>query len=270
MKKNTRIIILMTMISAGGIFFSQVRAIVPSAEDRAEKNQDKKIKIEEKKTDKLCVRIDNVVSRLEKYLDSDRINLRERVESRVREMEENRDGREAELAERRKSRDEARNEFYQKLDEKSAQDDTKKAAVEEFKSTVEKAVETRRLAIDNAKDIMNSGITQAIANRETNTESLRAQFKSDVDSAIAKAKNSCDEDATSDELKEVLSQLREDVKNARDTYKNKIGEEKKVQEDIGKLREERKLAVKTAIENFKATMKTAQEQLRNKMALEEK
>lgn len=258
------------MIFAGGIFFSKVNAIAPSAEDKAEKIQDKKIKIEEKKTDKLCVRIDNVVSRLEKYLDGDRINLRERVESRVREMEESRDGRETELAERRKSRDEARNKFYQDLEEKAVQDETKKAAVEEFKGTVEKAVETRRLAIDNAKDVMNVGITQAIENRETNMESLRAQFKSSVDSAIAKAKNSCDEDATSDELKEILSQLREDVKNARDTYKNKIGEENKIQENIGKLREERKIAVKTAIENFKATMKVAQEQLRSKVILEEK
>jgi len=255
----------MATLSMGLVLFSGVRAIDSSV---ANKMEDRKVKIEDKKTDKLCVRIDNVVSRLEKSLDSDRINLRERVESRIREMKESRDSRNIELEERRRVRDEARNKFYQDLEDKSSTDATKKVAISKFKNTVEVAVETRRTAIDNAKNAMNAGISQAMANRETNMESLRNEFEGNVGSAINKAKNACDSDVTSEELKTILSDLRDDVKNYRDTYKNKVSEEKKVQETIQKLREERKVAVKLAIENFKSTMKVAQEELRKAMSTE--
>lgn len=89
------------------------------------KMDDKKNQIEDKKTEALCSRIDNVVGRLEKYLDNDRIGLEERNRERVEEMKNTRASRDSELAERRETRNQSRNEFYEKL-EKEAGDDSAK------------------------------------------------------------------------------------------------------------------------------------------------
>jgi hypothetical protein len=238
---------------------NNVQAINPNA---VEKIEDRKEKIAQKKTEILCGRIENVVTRLEKNIDSDRINLRERSEERIREMKENGESREAELEERRIMRDETREKFYSELEEKAGDDSAKKTAVKNFKTTVEKAIQTRREAIDNAKKTMNTGIDQSIQTRTENGETLRTEFKAEIEKLISEAKNVCDEDTTSVELKDLLSKLKEDVKIARDNYKAKLGKSKKVQETIQQLREERKSTVKTAIENFKATIKVAQEELK--------
>lgn len=229
------------------------------------KMDDKKNQIEDKKTEALCSRIDNVVGRLEKYLDNDRIGLEERNRERVEEMKNTRASRDSELAERRETRNQSRNEFYEKLEKEAGDDSAKIATVKKFKERVELAIKTRREAIDQARENMNKGIDQAIQNRESEMKRMRSEFGAEIEKNISEVKNSCSNGVTSDELKDLLASFREDVKNSRNNYKNRIKEAKKVQSEIQKLREERKVAVKLAIENFKSSMKAAQEELRSAM-----
>jgi len=227
--------------------------------------EDRKANVEEKKTEILCGRIDNIIDRLEKNIENDGVKLRERNEEKIREMKETGKSRDAESEERRIMRDEARERFYEELEEKYEGDAAKKEAVETFRNRVEEAIRIRRESIDGAKDAMNAGIEIEVRNRETKMETLRKEFEGKIQTAINIANNSCGTDTTNDELKNVLSQLKEDVKNARDDYKSKVKEAKKVQTSIQNLREVRKASVKSAIEIFKAAMKSAQEELRTAM-----
>lgn len=265
MKNKIKLISLVTLFLAVGIFVNKADAVnVDNSEKMDEKKalrEDKKIAREEAQSEKICGRIENAITRLEKNIGDNGLKLRERKENRTREMEQNQVSSEAELEIRRKTRDESREEFYNKIEEQSADDAVKKAAVEKFKAAVEDAIKIRRAAIDKAKDDMNSAIAQAIKNREASMESLRKEFEASVANAGNKAKGSCDDNSTNEDLKNVLTQLRSDIKLAKDEYKLKSNEAKKVQETVRKLRDDRKVAVKLAIENFKTAMKKAQEEL---------
>ncbi|HBI17411.1 MAG TPA: hypothetical protein DDY52_04700 [Candidatus Moranbacteria bacterium] len=229
--------------------------------------EERKSAVEERRNEKVCSRIDDVLTRLEKKIGkkNGEDKLKERVQIRTKEMEENRAKRDADLSERREVRDQNRDVFYDKLKAKAGEDSAKKAAVEKFKTAVETAIKTRREAIDSAKKTMNAGIDRAIATRETSVETFRNEFRSSVETAIDKAKSSCENGASGEELKSVMTQLKNDIKTARENYKAKVSEVKKVQESIQTLREVRKESVKLAIENFKTTMKAAQEELRKAM-----
>lgn len=264
MKTKLRLFGLVAAVMTLGITTINAQAINSERAERINQAEDKKTAIENKKTEKICSRIDSVLTRLEAKIGktNGEDKLKERVQTRTMEMEENRIKRDADLKERRAIRDENRDEFYDELEVKAGDDAAKKAAVERFRAAVEAAIKTRREAIDNAKNILNDGIDKSIATREASVKTLRAEFKNEVNAAISKTKNSCAQDATSDDLKSVMTQLKNDIKTARDKYKAKVSEVKKVQETIRALRETRKASVKLAIENFKAEMKIAQEALR--------
>ena len=235
--------------------------------DKKNDIEERKSAVEERRNEKVCSRIDDVLTRLEKKIGkkNGEDKLKERVQIRTKEMEENRAKRDADLSERREVRDQNRDVFYDELEAKAGEDSAKKAAVEKFKTAVETAIKTRREAIDSAKKTMNAGIDRAIATRETSVETFRNEFRSSVETAIDKAKSSCENGASGEELKSVMTQLKNDIKTARENYKAKVSEVKKVQESIQTLREVRKESVKLAIENFKTTMKAAQEELRKAM-----
>lgn len=226
---------------------------------------EKKAQREDRINEKVCNKIDDMSSRLENKLTGDGGQVKEKMENKLKEMKDNRTSRDTELENRRNMRDENRSNFYEELEAKVGDDAVKKAAVEKFKTTVEEAIKTRRAAIDQAREIMNKGIDESIGKRESSMDALRVEFKNKVMTKISEAKNSCDDDMSADELKRVMTQLKNDIKSVREEYKNKVTEVKKVQETIQALRDTRKESVKLAIENFKTTMKTAQEELRKVM-----
>lgn len=262
MRNNIKFVTLSAIALAMLTFMNDAQAVNQNMSDKID---EKKAAIEDKKVEKICERIENVVGRLENRIGGDGNQVRERVQSRIQEMEENRINMDAELESRRANRDQNREEFYNELTLKAGDDADKKLAVEKFKTTVEEAIKVRREAIDQARKNMNTGIDSAIDSRESSVEALRNEFKNNVEVAVSKAKNSCNDDASSEELKNVLSQLKEDIKSYKESYKAKISENKKVQSEIQSLREIRKVAVSSAIDNFKATMKNAQEELRQTM-----
>ncbi|MDX9913958.1 MAG: hypothetical protein RBS77_05255 [Candidatus Moranbacteria bacterium] len=266
MKNNIKFLSLATVAVLSGISISSVQAVGPNKSDTMD---ERKAAVEDKKVEKMCTRLDNAISRLEEKIENEGTKLRERSENRVREMKELGTTKNDELEQRRTIRDENRERFFMELEDQTGDNQEKKAAVEKFRNTVESAIRTRREAIDAAKDDMNKGIELAIQARTSTMTALRNEFEKNISSAIAKAKNSCGDDASAEDLNNVMTQLKDDIKSARETHRVKVNEAKKVQATIQTLRETRKNEVKLAIENFKSTMKLAQEELRKTMVSQE-
>lgn len=263
MKIEIKLLGIFLAVGFLGIVSTGAQAI---SQDRADKIEDRKAAIEDKKTEKLCDRLAKVGTRLVARLGGDEGQLKEREQNRVQEMEENRINRDAELESRRTERDQTREEFYNELMLKAGDDAAKKAAVEEFTASVEEAIKVRRAAIDQARKNMNVGIDQAIDAREANMQTLRNELKNNIEAAVDKTENACSDSATSEELKTMLDKLKADIKGIQVAHKAKVQEVKKVQTTLQALRETRKVAVETAIDNFKLTMKSAQEKLRIAMS----
>jgi len=266
MKNNIKFLGLAAIAMLTGLSINNAQAI---NQNKVDKVDERKAAIEDKKVEKMCVRLDDAISRVAGKIENDGTRLRERSEDRVREMTETQTAKNNELEQRRMMRDENREKFFTELGNQAGDDQIKKAAIEKFRNRVELAIKTRREAIDKAKDDMNKGIETAIQTRTSSTTTLRNEFEKNVEAAIAKAKNSCGDEASAEDLKNVLAQLKNDIKSARDTYKSKVDEAKKVQATVQTLRETRKAGVKLAIENFKSTMKAAQEELRKAMGAQE-
>lgn len=233
--------------------------VVQAEEFGSDKIAERKIKLEEKKTEVLCDRIDEIGNRLQKRMEGSNFEFKGRLENKISEMKEFARSREIDLEERRIGRDEERNSFYLKLGVQAGDNQEKKEAVEKFKKSVESAVDKRRLAIDAAKSEMNSGIAGALKEREEKIESLRLDFEKDIEKIIDEARKACEGDSK-------ISELREAVRLRKNEYKEDINEVKRVQVSIRNLRESRKNKVEEAIKNFKSEMKTAQEELRIAMA----
>ncbi len=267
MKRNIKIISWLALIFLAGLA-NNVRAVNESEtvgtnmKNLSATKDDRKSQREDKINEKICDRIASIASRLEAKIGDSGNQSKDRIKSRVKEMEESRVSRDAELDNRRNMRDEDRDNFYNKLETKAGADATKKSAVIKFKVAVEKAIEVRRTSIDQAREIMNRGIDSAISNRDKSMESLKVELKKRTNAAIATAKNSCSQDATSDDLRKVTNNLKEEIKLISKEYKSKVIENKKSQEEIQVLRDDRKLSVKNAIDKFKADMKTAQAEFR--------
>lgn len=263
MKNKIKSLSLLAAVTVLGISFNNAQAI---NQDRIDRIENKKTAIEDNRLEKICGKLENVITRLEEKIEKESaLKLKEKLGNKAKEMEENRIKRDADLEERRADRNESRETFYNELEAKAGDDAAKKAAIDKFKTTVEAAIKTRREAIDTAKETLNKGVDSAIDSREASMETLRNEFKNDITAAFNKAKSSCSDNATSAELKTVMDQLKNDIKSARESYKGKVAEIKKVQSTIQVLRETRKASVKLAIENFKAAMKTAQAELRDAM-----
>lgn len=266
MKSNKKFLGLAVVAILLGISLHSAQAV---NQDKVDKIEDRKAEIEDRKVEKICVRLDAVISRLEEKIKGDNTRIRERSENRVREMKEIQATKNNELEQRRAMRDTSRENFYKELENQAGDNQEKKAAIVKFRNAVDLAIKTRRDAIDKAKEDMNKGINLAIQTRTSSTEAHRNEFEKSVEAAIAKARNACGDDASADDLKNVLAQLKSDIKSAENNYRVRANEEKKVQSAIQTLRETRKAEVKLAIENFKNAMKKAQEEFRKVMSIQE-
>ncbi|MDX9914241.1 MAG: hypothetical protein RBS77_06700, partial [Candidatus Moranbacteria bacterium] len=197
MKNNIKFLSLATIAVLSGISINSAQAVGPNKSDTID---ERKAAIEDKKVEKMCTRLDNAISRLGEKIKNEGTKLRERSEDRVKEMTETQAAKNNELEQRRMMRDESRKKFFTELEDQTGDNQEKKAAVEKFRNTVELAIRTRREAIDAAKDDMNKGIETAIQARTSTMTALRNEFEKNISSAIAKAKNSCGDDASAEDL----------------------------------------------------------------------
>ncbi len=222
-------------------------------------------KAEEKRTERLknriCARLDKMVARLKNAIDKRKSFTLKKFEERISRLQEKRNARDDALKKRREERDRYREKYYEEL-EKKAQTEEQKEAVKKFKETIENAVKKRRATIDQAVADMRSGIDAAIRERQAAIKSAVVSFENDEVVALNKAKNACDENADNEDLKNTMKEVREGIKIHRNRYKEQFHKVRKVGDVAEELAKTKRETIMNAIEEFKATVKSAQEELR--------
>lgn len=183
-------------------------------------------------------------------------------ENREGAMEDRRDTRDENLNEIRSEQDARRVEWYGKLEVRAKTDD-EKDAVKEFEKTVDAAVETRRDAVDAARETFRSGVDALVAGKKTSVESAADNFENAVNAAVAAAKADCE---AGKDPETIRNTFRKSLKNARET----LSKERKSSEGIGDqveaLAKTRNESVRKAVEAFNATLKSAAETLKKAFA----
>ena len=223
--------------------------------DRAEAKRTARIK------NRICVRLDRMTERLEDIIKKRKNFIDNRFNGKISELQKRREAKDEALKERRAERDKYREKYYEEL-EKKAQTEEQKEAVKKFKETIENAVKKRRATIDQAVADMRKGIDDAIAQRKTIVDNAANSFNNDELSALNKTKNSCSENTDSEEWKSMINMVRENIRVHRDNYKQRLRQARRVGDVAEELAKTKRETIMSAIEEFKATVKSAQEELR--------
>lgn len=238
-------------------------------EDRQEMRQEKteerraehEAKMEERQTERQEKFCENFASRMEEMqsrLTERKEKFVDRKKSRIDYLDEKRDTRDNVLTERRGEQDARRNAWYEKL-EVAADTDEKKAAVEEFKKTVETAADTRREAVDAAISAFRKSVDAAVTTQKENRAGGVETFEAIVEVALTQAKQDC-ADGKSPET--VRSTFQSSLKSARDTLQSERKEGYNLGAVVKDLAATRQVAMKSALDAFKATLEQAKADLK--------
>lgn len=234
---------------------------VKQAERRAEmdaKRTEKMAENESKRLEAFCSRFTEQAAKIAANITEHKGQLQERKENRDDTISQNRDNRDAILENKRSDTDGRRSEMYAKLEAK-ADTDAKKAAVADFKDTVEKAVDTRRVAVNTALETFRKGVDAAVVGRKDDMKKNADAFEAAVNNALEKAKADCDGGSDQETIR---SNFRSALTAARASLKEDRSASDKVSTEMKALAETRRTAVKKAVESFQATMQSAKDTLK--------
>lgn len=192
----------------------------------------------------------------------DRISSRiSDVDSRIRDREQNWEDNESQVDSKvekfRSERDSNIEAHFKSLEDRATTDDQKKA-VATFEETVRKAVETRRDAIDSARETFQSGVKDAIAARDKALEDAMMAFKDSVSAAVEKAKSDC---SGSTSPQQIRTALRNSIQAAHEKFVSDR-QLQKVGPQVEALAKTRNAAVQKAMTDFKAALLAATTELK--------
>jgi len=123
-----------------------------------------------------------------------------------------------------------------------------------FEEAVVVAISARRAAIDEAINNFKQGLEQIKADRKEAIDDAKKAFNDAVVAAYQKAEDACDAD---EDPATILQNLKDDIRAAKDQYKEDIEEIDKLKDLAQQLIEERKAAFEVAIQEFKDAMAQA-------------
>lgn len=249
-----------------------VSAALPSAaglqnrEERASTLQEERSERMEAARDRMqevfCNRFTETASTIGSGMASARQNFEGRVGERVGQMDEGRDSRDSKLEDSRSDADSKRSEMYAKLDAK-ADTDAEEEAVDDFKKTVEEAVDDRRDAVNAAIETFRTGVDAALASRKDDMQSAADAFAAAMKSALDKAKADC-EAGTAPAT--VRSNFQAALVAAHKALQADRTESEKIRKEIQALADTRQVAIEKAMSDFKATVEAAAEKLKEVMS----
>lgn len=145
---------------------------------------------------------------------------------------------------------------FAKLDDKAVTEE-QKAAVVEFKASVNNAIDTRRTAIDSVIQDFRSEMDSLNTAQKSKIDAAVTDFNTARKAAITKAKASC-ASGVADAV--VKSTFDSDMQAAKDAFKMAKGSLEK--KDVETIISARKNAIDVAITNFKNAMTAAQDKLK--------
>ena len=212
-----------------------------------------------RRQDAFCSRFTERLDKKSEQMTEREGNIKERVTDRMSRRTDRRDSRDVKFDEKREKQDARRALLYTKL-EGRADTDAEKAALVEFKKTMDTAVSTRRAAFDKAIEDFRTAVDNLIDTRKSSTSDNYAKFRTTVDRATAEAKADCEANV---DQKTVMSEYQTAMKAAREAMKTDKGATEKIGDDIRALAATKKAAMESAMNEFKKTAETAREKLKS-------
>src|SRR3989344_2735510 len=205
-----------------------------------------------------CTRIANVTGEVNSKLvkdDQDRGSkrtevfnqLKERKESRVKQVQEKRDQAKADLDERLSDL------------ESDALTEAQLSALAAFRAAVAAAQEVRKAAVDKAMADFRTSQESLVTKRQDAIKANATTFKADVAAAMAKAKTDC---AASVDPATVRRTLMSAQQAAKDKFQQANKDLDKLGGQIKNLTQTRNQAVRDANQAFKAALETARQNLK--------
>lgn len=263
------VLLLPTFVSAAETantrFTERAEQAKAKLENRQAMMEERKIARDERQTERTEARQDAFCSRFTDRLDakSERMTDREgkvkgRVETRMSRQTERRDARDEKFESTRTEQDTRRAELYVKLEAK-ADTDAERAAVVEFKKTMDAAISLRRTTVNKIIDDFRASVDALINTRKNSATDNYGKFKVAVEAAEAKAKSDCE---AGTDPKTVMANYQSAMKAAREALKADKNTTQKISSEIRALAETKKQAMEAAMTEFKKTAEAARTKLK--------
>jgi len=205
-----------------------------------------------------CTRLSMISSELDQRFADRQAKILARQTERLNNLAERRSDRDAKLTEKRSQWDARRNQLYAKLEVK-AKTDSQKQAITAFKAAVDAAVATRKAAVDAAISSFRQGLDQAIATRKAAVDAAVNAYKSAAQTTRGQALADCSAGIAA---KTIRDSYRASMKAARDKFQNDKQAIDKLGETASSLALIRQQAVEKALQDFKAALETARDNLK--------
>jgi hypothetical protein len=206
----------------------------------------------------VCLKISDAFSKFEQRADDRDVKLAEKRARILENIDERWVNRDAKFLEHRAKWDINRAEHFAKLEEVAGTDEQRLAVIE-FTKTVEASIAVRRAAINIANQDFRTGVDQAAISWRSGFDVIISDFRIATSAVFEKALADC---GNGDEFKDVRKNLRDGLKLAKENFRDARQDKEDRKDVLEPLRDARKEAVKTAIEDFKSTLEQAREEFK--------
>ena len=204
-----------------------------------------------------CVRIDEVVSRIDQQITKRTTKLQTRRQEGINKLTERRNARNERALENQVKRDENRAEHYAKL-EARAVTDAQREAVTAFRATVESAIIARKAAIDSATQSFRQSLNQVIIARQSAIDAAVNTFQSSRATAVNQARADC---AAGIDARTVRETFHTNIRTAQAQFNNERQGIEMRKDLIEPIQGTQRQAIEKAIADFRATMEKARTDL---------
>lgn len=205
-----------------------------------------------------CEAIEHIYSKIEERIAKKEEKLKNKEDNILNRVKERREERERKMEERREKWDENRAEHFAMLEEKTDSDEQKQAVLA-FVETIQTAVKTRRNAFDEAINEFKDGLDSVHAQRTTTLLGAISEYKELGQELFEQIKGDCE---SGGDIKTIRKNLRDGLKDIRDSYRGNVRGFGGHGEDIHELNEAKKEAMNDAKDEFKETLDQALENLK--------
>jgi len=200
-----------------------------------------------------CNLISQMQSRIMEKMNKGKGNLNGKHEEVKNRLQERKQEREMKLEQKREKWDENREDHFTKLQERAGTDEQKQA-VTKFVETITTAVSTRRDAFDQAIGDFQEGLDGIQGSRADILETAMESYEQGIGQAFEKAEQDCEDEV---DIKTVRNNLRDDLKDIRDQYREDVQQFQGHGEDIQALVEIKKESMNDAKDEFKEILEEA-------------
>lgn len=277
MKTHTRgFVSIVSAVAVLGLAVQPASAVWPEAKERAEqakeKMENRQAATEERKAEMMEKREELQANRQERFctrfiegMDAQKNRFSERHKNveqqradRSGNAAERREARDAKLDENRAEQDAKRAQWYEDLLAK-ADTDAERAAVAEFKTTMEKAVADRRAAVDAALATFRSEVDKLVAGKKSGTDTAATDFNADYDKAAEAARAACEGESPDPET--IRKSFMDAMKEARGDFQEARRSVAGIGDEVKALAATKNAGIKTAMEMFRSATEAARTKL---------